>query len=96
MLSESGMSVYDNSGTIVATYGEGISFDSNRSFTIGDESASITFDGNGRITIAGSGVSINSNVSIGGLNGAINEAINNLEIGGRNLLKNTSDFSSDY
>ena len=96
LLSESGMSVYDNSGTIVATYGEGISFDSNRSFTIGDESASITFDGNGRITIAGSGVSINSNVSIGGLNGAINEAINNLEIGGRNLLKNTSDFSSDY
>ncbi len=29
-------------------------------------------------------------------NNAINEAINNLEIGGRNLLKNTSNFLSDY
>ena len=90
------MSVYDNSGTIVATYGEGISFDSNRSFTIGDASASITFDGNGHITISGNGVNIGSTVSIGGLNGAINEAINNLEIGGRNLLKYSQDYNIGY
>ena len=96
LLSNSGMSVYDNSGTIVATYGEGISFDSNRSFTIGDASASITFDGNGHITISGSGVNIGSTVSIGGLNGAINEAINNLEIGGRNLLKYSQDYNIGY
>jgi hypothetical protein len=43
LLSNTGMSVIDGSGHVVVTYGESITFDDNRLYSIGNEDAYITF-----------------------------------------------------
>lgn len=61
-----GTYVIDGSGDVVASFSAtGISFDGNRSFTIGDEGASVHFDGDGRILISGD-VTIGSSVQLPG------------------------------
>lgn len=43
LFSNTGMTVYDPSGTAVATYGEGIAFDSSRTLSIGNQNAYIEY-----------------------------------------------------
>ena len=75
-----GVFIVDPSGVIKqAMTGNGISFDGNSPFTIGDVengTAYIFFDGNGHITLGGSGVVINSGVTIGASNKTLADLLN--------------------
>jgi len=101
LCSNTGVSVIDPQGHVVATYGESITFDSSRSQHIGNEDAYILFTpANGstpaRIVIGGSNVQLGSSKTLSeweadmqqAVNDAANaaqSAIDGLEVGGRNF-----------
>lgn len=67
LLSNNGMYVYDGYGALVTTFGESVTFSSNRAQYIGGENAYIVFDpSNGSMNIGGSRINITGNVVIGG------------------------------
>lgn len=60
-----GIFLIDDAGvTVQSSAADGIGFDSERRFRIGDDDAYIEFDGNGNITIGGVGVTISGGVTI--------------------------------
>lgn len=59
LLSDSGMSIYDNNGNIVATYGNTIEFNSDRDWSIGTPTAFIYYDASeNTLQIGGAGITI--------------------------------------
>lgn len=59
---------------------DGISFNSSTPLSIGNDDAHIVFDGNNHLTIGGSGVNIDSGVTIGENNETILDIINDLKV----------------
>lgn len=82
LLANDGMKVYDSAGHLVSTFGESITFDSERPQTIGNNSTYIKwYDSNNdgkadSLEIAGSNVSIASNVTIGGMPTKVSDLTN--------------------
>ena len=90
-----GIFLIDPSGNIAqATTANGISFDSDKPFYIGDESAYITFDGNGHINIAGTGVTIGGSKALTSLLSDLGASLKAVEYGVGSSNTSHSDITS--
>ena len=80
LLSSDGMKVYDKNGNLVSTFGESISFSSNRPQYIGGEDAYIVFNStNGTLTIGGSKVNISGNITLGGRTVSLSQLLTDMQ-----------------
>lgn len=80
LLASDGMKVYDSMGNLVSSFGESITFSSNRAQYIGGENAYIVFNPvTGAMTIGGSDLNISGNVTIGGRTRSLSEILSDMQ-----------------